>query len=232
MSEGRNDETRVRYKHVVRGYKIEDEASAFLHLLRSPDDGDKAAPSSFLSGQSEWKMHLSAAYWLLVLLRSPNPKVRPLHRDESVALHEMRSRIEHDEQLHRLRAVASQGIDWVEYEQGLMVSKDRLDSLLGDVVRIADIVCTTPSLSAKEPYSAWKSKAHGIAVDEAACMSRPDLYCVWGNTLLPCLIAGDDKQLPPTVLYSHNRFGLHARISPLLWFKAMGWPIYRLRLSR
>ncbi|KAH7272937.1 hypothetical protein B0J15DRAFT_573805 [Fusarium solani] len=220
MSEGRNDETRVRYKHDVRGYKIEDEASAFLHLLRSPDDGDKAAPSSFLSGQSEWKIHLSAAYWLLVLLRSPNPKVRPLHRDESVALHEMRSRIEHDEQLHRLRAVASQGIDWVEYEQGLMVSKDRLDSL-GDVVRIADIVCTTPSL-----------KAHGITVNETACMSRPDLYCVWGNTLLPCLIAGDDKQLPPTVLYSHNRFGLHARISPLLWFKAMGWPIYRLGLSR
>ncbi|KAL6699416.1 AAA domain-containing protein [Trichoderma pleuroticola] len=31
-------------------------------------------------------------------------------------------------------------------------------------------------------------------------MSRPDLYRVWGNTLLPCLLGGDDMQLPPTVM--------------------------------
>ncbi|EEU46665.1 uncharacterized protein NECHADRAFT_79480 [Fusarium vanettenii 77-13-4] len=232
MNDGRDEGDRIRYKHVVRGYKIDDEASAFLHLLRCPDDGDKAAPNSFLSGQSEWKMHLSAAYWLLALLRSPSPRVRPLRRDESAALHEMRSRIENDKQLHRLRALASQGIDWIEYEQGAMLSKDRLVSLLEEVVRVADIVCTTPSLSAKEPYSAWKREARGIAVDDAACMSRPDLYCVWGNTLLPCLMAGDDEKLPPAALYSHNRFGQHARISPFIWFKAMGWPVYRLGLSR
>ncbi|RMJ15390.1 hypothetical protein CDV36_004908 [Fusarium kuroshium] len=228
MNEGKkNDETRVRYRHVVRGYKIDDEVSAFLHLLRFPDD-DRAAPSWFLSGQSEWKTPLSAAYWLLILLRSP--KVCPLRLDDSDALHEMRSRIEkdRDEQLYRLGALAAQGIDWIEYEQGTMLSKDRLVSLLEDVVRIADIVCTTPSLSAKEPYSAWKHKAQGIMVDEAACMSRPDLYCVWDNTLLPCLMAGDDKEFPPKALDRHNRFGQHARISPLLWFKAMGWPVYRL----
>lgn len=240
MNEGKkyDDETRVQYKHVVRGYKIDDEASALLHLLRCPDDGDKAAPSSFLSGQSEWKMHLSAAYWLLVLLHSP--KVRGLRLDDSVALHEMRNLIDNDEQLCRLRALAAQGIDWIEYEQGVMVSKNRLASLLEDVVRIADIVCTAPSLSTKEPYSTWKRcEAQGIAVDEAGCMSRPDLYCVWGNTLLPCLMAGDDRQFPPMASTMqameskeifYNRFGLHASISPLLWFKAMGWPIYRLGL--
>ncbi|RTE74323.1 hypothetical protein BHE90_011229 [Fusarium euwallaceae] len=228
VNEGKkNGETRVRYRHVVRGYKIDDEVSAFLHLLRFPDD-DRAAPSWFLSGQSDWKMPLSAAYWLLILLRSP--KVRPLRLDDSAALHEMRSRIEkdRDEQLYRLGALAAQGIDWIEYEQGAMLSKDRLVLLLEDAVSAADIVCTTPSLSAKEPYSAWKHKAQGIVVDEAACMSRPDLYCVWGNTLLPCLMAGDDKEFPPKALDRHNRFGQHARISPLLWFKAMGWPVYRL----
>ncbi|RSL45743.1 hypothetical protein CEP54_014155 [Fusarium duplospermum] len=210
MNEGkRGDEVRVRYRHVVRGYKIDDEASAFLHLLRSPDD-DKAAPSSFFSGQLEWNMHLSAAYWLLILLRSP--KVRPLRLDDSVALHEMRNRIDNDkdEQLYRLRALAGQGIDWIEYEQGAMLSKGRLVSLLGDVVRIADIVCTTPSLSVKEPYSGWKRRAQGIVVDGAACMNRPDLYCIWGNMLLPCLMAGDDKELPPKALNSHNRFAQHA----------------------
>ncbi|KAI8677355.1 hypothetical protein NCS56_00625300 [Fusarium sp. Ph1] len=233
-----DDETRVQYKHVVRGYKIDDEASAFLHLLRFPDDGDKAAPSSFLSGQSEWKMHLSAAYWLLVLLRFP--KVRELSLDDSTALHEMRNQIDNDGQLERLRALAAQGIDWHEYEQGAMISKHRLDSLLEEIVRIADIVCTTPSLSAKKPYSTWKRcEAQGIAVDEAACMSRPDLYCVWGNTLLPCLMAGDNKQFPPMVATLqamddkgnyYNRFGQHAKISPLVFFMAMGWPTYRLGL--
>ncbi|KAL2693693.1 hypothetical protein Neosp_000254 [[Neocosmospora] mangrovei] len=232
MNDGRHGGNRIRYKHVVRGYKIDDEASAFLHLLRCPDDGDRAAPTSFLSGQSERKMHLSAAYWLLVLLRSPGPRVRPLRRDDSVALHEMRSRIENDKQLHHLRALASRGIDWIEYEQGPMLSKGRLVSLLEEVVRVADIVCTTPSLSAKEPYSAWKREAQGIAVDEAACMSRPDLYCVWGNTLLPCLMAGDDEKLPPAALYSHSRSGQHARVSPFIWLKAIGWPIYRVGLSR
>ncbi|KAJ4199794.1 hypothetical protein NW759_016004 [Fusarium solani] len=239
MNEGKkdDDETRVRYKHVVRGYKLDDEAYAFLRLLRFPDDGDKAAPSSLWSGQSKWKMHLSAAYWLLVLLRFP--KVRELRLDDSVALHKMRSRIDNDEQLERLRALATQEIDWNEYERGTMLSRNRLESLLEDVICDADIVCTTPSLSDKVPYSAWKHcRAQGIAVDEAACISRPDLYCVWGNTLLPCLMAGDDKQLPPTVMTLQekdaagnflNRLGQHAKISPLLFFKTMGWPVYRLR---
>ncbi|KAM0436628.1 hypothetical protein ACHAPT_002336 [Fusarium lateritium] len=207
MNEGKKDDgqTRARYKHIVRGYKPGDEASAFFHLLRFPDDGDKAAPK-------------------LVAV--------------SVALHEIRDRIDKDEELQRLRAVATGEMDWDEYQRGTTVSKDRLDLLFQEVIHAADIVCTTPSLSSKQPYSTWKNcLARGVAVDEAGCINRPDLYCIWGNTLLPCLMAGDDKQLPPTVMTLHerdtegnfyNRLGQHAGISPLLFFKTMGWPIYHL----
>lgn len=39
----------------------------------------------------------------------------------------------------------------------------------------------------KKPCEAWKNEiAKGIAVDEAGNINHPDLYSVWGNTLLPC----------------------------------------------
>lgn len=85
-------------------------------------------------------MHLSEIYWLLVLLRPPCPKVYPLRLDDSTALHEMQNQIDSDERLHRLCALAGQGIDWIKYGQGTMVSEDRLVSL-EKVVGAADIVC-------------------------------------------------------------------------------------------
>ncbi|PNP57213.1 hypothetical protein THARTR1_02743 [Trichoderma harzianum] len=74
-------------------------------------------------------------------------------------------------------------------------------------------------------------------------MSRPDLYRVWGNTLLPYLLGGDDMQLPPTVMtkdekdedekdedgHHRNRLGADGTLSALEFFRASGWPIYRLR---
>ncbi|KAI8713768.1 hypothetical protein NCS52_01222300 [Fusarium sp. LHS14.1] len=69
-------------------------------------------------------------------------------------------------------------------------------------------------------------------------MTRPDLYSVWGNTMMPCILAGDEKQLPPAVMTldekdsqgnAINRPGRDARISPLEFFMGLGMPVYRLR---
>ncbi|KAL5083608.1 hypothetical protein Trisim1_001302 [Trichoderma cf. simile WF8] len=74
-------------------------------------------------------------------------------------------------------------------------------------------------------------------MDEAANMNRADLYGVWGNTLSPCFLFGDPKQLPPAVLTTNdeddggnflNRFAKSGDISPLLLFQANGIPVYRL----
>lgn len=63
-------------------------------------------------------------------------------------------------------------------------------------------------------------------------MHRGDLYCVWGNCLLPCLVAGDEKQLAPTIMTSsrekdasgnlRNRHVADGKNSPLQFFKATG----------
>jgi hypothetical protein len=63
---------------------------------------------------------------------------------------------------------------------------------------------------------------------------------VWGNTLMPMIMAGDDKQLQPVVLSKAvkrpdgtpvNRFAADGVVSPLLWMKIQGWPVFRLRIQ-
>ncbi|KAK4065102.1 uncharacterized protein Triagg1_8738 [Trichoderma aggressivum f. europaeum] len=138
----------------------------------------------------------------------------------------------------RLCDLATGRISWQEY-QGEAVSKGFITGMLLHIIERADILCTTPSLSCGRPYRPWKERARGIAVDEAGNISRPDFYSAWGNTLLPCLISGDEKQLRPHVTTAYdpdpndaiNRFAQDALISPLEFFTASGRPIYRLRVQ-
>lgn len=59
-----------------------------------------------------------------------------------------------------------------------------------------------------------------------------------GNTLLPCILGGDDKQLLPAVMTVGdkdkddkylNRHPADGRFSALAFYKANSWPIYRLQ---
>jgi hypothetical protein len=235
-----DDATRARFKLVVRGNKLGDEVTALMNLLRSPHDGDDAAPGRrWGRGPSRWRLHLSLAFWILVLLRSPG--VRELRADDSSALWKLREDVDSREDLARLRSLATEELDWGEYVKGEVVLKDTILALMMAILEGADMLCTTPALSCQEPYESWKlKKARGIAVDEAGNITRPDLYSVWGNTLLPCLLAGDDKQLSPVVMTIKekdaegnfvNRFARDGKISPLQFFKASGWPVFRLRVQ-
>ncbi|KAL6798046.1 P-loop containing nucleoside triphosphate hydrolase protein [Trichoderma sp. SZMC 28012] len=166
------------------------------------------------------------AFWLLMVLRSP----AQMQRD-------MDSRSE----FGRFCAVATGSITWEEYQRGETVPQGFVTGMFLHLVKQADILCTTPALSCTLPYRTWKEEsARGIAVDEAGNISRPDLYTAWGNTLLPCLLSGDEKQLRPNImtLIDHdadhnaiNRFAPDGLISPLEFFTATGWPIYRLRVQ-
>ncbi|PNP55867.1 hypothetical protein THARTR1_04087 [Trichoderma harzianum] len=139
----------------------------------------------------------------------------------------------------RLCDVATGRITWEEYQHRERVSQGFVTGMFLHLVKQADILCTTPALSCGLPYRPWKECARGIAVDEAGNISRPDFYSAWGNTLLPCLISGDEKQLRPHVTTAYdpdpndaiNRFAQDALISPLEFFTASGWPIYRLRVQ-
>jgi len=87
-------------------------------------------------------------------------------------------------------------------------------------------------------YPKFKNmRAEGVAIDEAGNMNRADLACVWGNTLIPCFLGGDARQLPPTVMTGkekdgsgnfYHRLADDGKISPLEFFQASGMPVFRL----
>ncbi|KAL5595360.1 hypothetical protein FOVSG1_009049 [Fusarium oxysporum f. sp. vasinfectum] len=214
---GKQPVDRLHRALVVRGHKLRDEVAAFKNLLEKPDLGDDAAP-------------------LLVCLGSD---ARLLHEDDSIKLHELHKSLAESSGLARLRDRVSGKITWEEYaNNGETVGKAELEDLVQRIVEAADILCTLPALAHTEDIlHRWKLQARGIAIDEAGNITRADLCSVWGNTLLPCLLAGDEKQLAPVVMTLEdqeegiyvNRFGPDGVISPLEFIKGMGWPVYRLR---
>ncbi|KAM0255907.1 hypothetical protein ACHAQJ_005308 [Trichoderma viride] len=232
-----DDMTRARSALVLRGYKPDEEVDAFFNTLRDPQLGDKAGPNNNWGTESKWKLYLSPTFWLLMVLRSP--AVRYLSANDPLAIHEMQAKMDSKPIYARFRDVATGAITWQDYESGDKIDARVVTEMFKTILQNADVVCTTPAISCQKPFRWWKEyKARGIAVDKAGNISRPDLYSVWGNTLLPCLLGGDDQQLPPAVMTldnkdsdgNHlNRLGLEGKISALEFFRASGWPVYRLR---
>ncbi|KAF4415888.1 DNA helicase [Fusarium acutatum] len=234
---------RVRHKLVVRCYKLKDEVKAFTKLLQDSKLGDDAAPNQFFKRPSNWLLHLSSTYWLLKVFRSP--VVTPLHQDDHPTLHRWQKRIDDLPELADLRALIAGQTTWDAFEKSKAFSENMkfVSLYLEDIPNVADLLCATPAASQNDKRI-WRFKlwADGVAVDEAANMTRADLLCVWGNTMSPCFLFGDPQQLPPTVMLLTdkwpgsltdyiNRFALDAKISALEYLQAGGIPVYRLKMQ-
>lgn len=219
---------------VVRGYKWEDEVAVFMSILQCHESINDAAPKH----GSPWKLENSLAFWLLKALGSAAiPALRP---DDCSQLHDASRSFQGDKKLENLLKLASMDMTWEEYVKAGETPETRIQGMMRYILMQADVVCTTPAESSKLPYSRWKlEQARGFAIDEAACMSRPDFYTVWGNTMMPCVMAGDRLQLNVAVRSFHdvtsdgdgayrNRHGPDARISIMEFLQASGWPIFRL----
>ncbi|KAI6094022.1 hypothetical protein F4821DRAFT_9361 [Hypoxylon rubiginosum] len=231
---GHDDQTRQRHALVVRGYNPREEMNAAARMLKDPE-GLTATDSEWAVG-SWWKPHLSLAFWALTIIRSPAKSVRQLNPDDKTELLALKADIDADHKWGDLRALIAGQTEWDAYESK-NDPKGQLKILFVKLLSLADILCVTPSGSENDKdYREWKNReAKGIAVDEAANTNRADLYCVWGNTLLPCFLAGDPKQLPPAVLSAGvtdaegNLFHRHvkdAKISALVFYQASGVPTY------
>lgn len=225
------------YPMVLRAYKPDDELGAFEFALRNPDDPVNAAPKKRWQYASKWTLPLSAAFWLLVLFRSG--AVRSLREQDTPALHELQKQIDHRADLAGLRGVATGEMSWEDYQKGKVAPSSALKALFEQIVLCADVLCTTPALTENvELYRDWKTqRARAVVVDEAGNINRADLYCVWGNTLLPCILGGDPRQLQPAVMTTNdtdlamnllNRFAADGRVSPLEFLAGSGMPVYRL----
>lgn len=233
------DPTRAKYNVVLRGFKASDEAQAFVNLLRNPHDRENAVPHRGWKATSKWTFPLSGAFWLLALFRAEVPGVRQLRLDDSPGLFALQKYIDEQQDFAALRDLATGKTSWEEYSKGKMVSEGAIDKLLTVLVSKVDILCTTPAMTQNhEVYLNFKtSEARAVVVDEATCIHRADLYCVWGNTLLPCVLGGDPRQLRPVVMTGSeedtegnllHRLVEDGKMSPLEALQASGIPVYRL----
>ncbi|KAF5678612.1 DNA helicase [Fusarium heterosporum] len=239
-----SDNGRRRYNLIVRGYNPDHEAGAVASLLKDPNLGDEAAPSNSWKFPSAWKLNSSCTFWLLLVLRSPGAG-RKLHPDDPRFLHDLQKRIDDRKDLLPLRQVATGAITWKDFTDTIKrdLFFEAIDTFIGLIIDNADILCITPAESVNhKSFLRWKlSRARGFAIDEAGCLSRGDLCCVWGNTLLPCFLFGDPRQLPPPVMTTTetipntdlflNRFANYGEISALGALQASGLPVYRLKVQ-
>ena len=234
-------EDRCIRRLVIRGYAMKQELAAFNRLLEDPEALE--APEHGWSLASKWKLPNSLAFWLLVCLNSrATREIRAIDQDDNPVLHDIQDLLQ-DQQYESLRDVAAGTITWEEYTAGDPIDDDTIqDFFVNHLIRLGDVLCTTPALTETEPaYRKFKQlRTQAVVVDEAGNMERADLACVWGNTALPCFVAGDPLQLPPTVLSGMekdaqgnvcNRFANDGAVSALEWLQKSGMTVFRPRFQ-
>ncbi|KAK0717372.1 P-loop containing nucleoside triphosphate hydrolase protein [Lasiosphaeria miniovina] len=230
----------TRYALVIRGYVIREELAAVSCLLARLAGGEDYCRQQ-LGKASNWRLHLSLAFWTLVVLGSPT--VRSTRAHEAKIIGDLQAEITANPGvLHELRRVVVGGKALEEFQSeghDLMAAKTATLELMRKILARADLLCTTLAAADKVvEYRSFKTKlAKGVSIDEAANMNRCDSVSLWGNTLLPCLLGGDPMQLPPFVgsagekdSSGHviHRLAEDAAISHLDVLHAAGMPVYRL----
>ncbi|KAF5249312.1 hypothetical protein FANTH_5393 [Fusarium anthophilum] len=241
-----DESSRYRRKVIVRPYSFDQELNAFYTLLKKPELGKEVLDDRKFTGEPnrhvDWKLQLSVAYWLLLLMRS-SALDRVLEPEDSLSLHKMQQDIDDDEILNPIRSVSSGHV-------GDSHNRGEFGEQLQDIFRYlwkmlierADFLCVTPGgviETFDDELYKWKRRfAQGVVVDQAGTMNRPDLYHVWGNTLLPCFLIGDTRSEQPTIQTTgekepgsenyYNRFAGDGQLSGLKFLQASGLPVFRL----
>jgi hypothetical protein len=147
---GEDDSTRIRRKLIVRAHALKDEIRAFQSLLKSPSEGDNTAPNHKWRPDSKWHTHLSPAWYLLGILRSPAG--HQIELDDNTALAQLQSGYDANPDLQKLRDIAAGKITWSEFEGHASNNTDNIKVLLEQVIAEADILCITPSISDNPVY--------------------------------------------------------------------------------
>ncbi|KLU89531.1 hypothetical protein MAPG_08502 [Magnaporthiopsis poae ATCC 64411] len=228
---------------VVRGYHLSQEYDGLMHLLGQP-----RKPQGRV--RSRWNQHLSPSFWLLLALGSP--LVRDSTPADSYILDKIRGKVLVGVPGHNFAKLVREEISWAEFEalgEDSIPDRKCFEGWCLDIIANAQALFTTPALvkvttqanggaKGDTPFAEWwLAHADVIAVDEAANMHLHDLFQTWGNRLLPCILAGDERQLLPTIMSAQdvhddgtpiNRFAKTA-VSALAFVISHGHPIWRQR---
>lgn len=227
---------------VVRGYHLFDEYDGLMRLL-----GRSRRPQT----RSRWNQHLSPSFWLLLALGSP--LVRDSTPADSRIIDKIRGKVLCDDAGLNFAKLVREEMTWAEFEalgEGNIPDRECFERWYINIIKNADALFTTPAIikvttppsgkvKGDTPFADWwLANADVIAADEAANMHLHDLYQVWGNRMLPCVLAGDERQLLPTVMSSQdchdddgtpiNRFAKTA-VSALAFVISHGHPVWRQR---
>jgi hypothetical protein len=213
---------------IIRGHSIDSEVETFITMV----NGGVYADDPYTTGT--WKQHLSICEWLLKLVCFKNFS---LDMHDSPAILEGAKAFATFPKFGALRDWVGGKIDYRDIDaQGSDSPRAVLRSLAITILRKADAVCTTPFLAMDPKYSAWNRRAKVTVLDEAGAMLMVDAVSVWIPDGRPLRMAGDERQLPPTVMnkgevrngLTANRFGYMASISILQHAKGVAWPCFVL----
>lgn len=227
---------------VIRAYNIQDEITAFVELCRGNDRrwNDRSNKRN-ISDSTSWPPKLSLAWWTARIFGFTRTGIPPPGNRDPYALVSLRNQVRKTMLFAELDSYTRQQkqgqFTAKQLSQTPEVNRSELYKVMAHLVRRADVVCTTPFTSTSEPYTRFKAAVPAVVMDEAGAMDRTDALIVWGNRSRPCVMAGDPKQLPPTVMSASdvdrnghplNRFSEDGRISILEFALRSGWPMYAL----
>ncbi|KAF5533609.1 hypothetical protein FNAPI_12626 [Fusarium napiforme] len=249
----------VKHLMLVRGYSLNTETENCNKALFG-----KPLLECGVWNPSPWKLEYSLCWWTLRVLGSN--AVPPLTLNDNAELFDLHERLSalasdsaSDASLSKFRSLVklAQGATPVAQYQGKEKQDNHaklLRQLMQLVLGCANVVATTPVVSACWIYRTFNDQAKAVVFDEAATLFCSDGLLVYGNTPRPMIAIGDPMQLAPVLStafellqirrkrrswetrrdhlaiqrWPTNRFAGFGQISWLSWFIHLGWPVFHL----
>ncbi|KAJ0370718.1 hypothetical protein COL154_001094 [Colletotrichum chrysophilum] len=205
-----------QYAVVIRGHNIQLEHERILSTVNNAFNRTAHYNSQQLPRSKRvFQMPLSVAEWVLKIVGFGNYR---LNTHDSGELHDLRLQYLALPAYDPLRRFFGGGKSWDDIvtewkthypgpnDADLMRKPDNLlSNLMTSVISRADVLAATPHVAKDNAYICFTRQiAKASVLDEAGAMNVPQALLGWPN-FRAWLLAGDERQLPPTVMTLHEK---------------------------
>lgn len=223
---------------VVRGYEAYAEAKCVMHIIGKHETSTSVTYKHQQGGTARLGISLSLAEWFLKLVQFEDWN---LHELDDPELFRLRETLESDDIYSDLRDfLYTRSLDLLteDSETDTEIAKKELQKKLTKqiiaiqecIAKTAGLICTTLSDATQKPYKKLHKAARAVMIDEAGAVSLSEASTVIGPYLRPLIIAGDDVEESPRVIFTFetegdnfmNAFRFLGRVSILEHFKRTG----------
>ncbi|KAM0337787.1 hypothetical protein ACHAPU_011514 [Fusarium lateritium] len=192
------------------------------NVLSIITNNQTAATVSYAGQGVAWSLNLSLADWFLQVVKFAD---FDLHACDNPVLYTLRQEFLRWPLYQDLRDLVDRKGMEVALEESIDDRRvKQIKGFLEYIAKSASLLCATPHTIRSKPYHKVADAAKAVILDEAGAMHKADAIMVIGDYLRPTVMAGDPKQLPPTVMSASDRFSdstyvnafaLHGRVSIL-----------------